>query len=986
MKVPPQSKKRLKESKRKANQLQSKRIKIQQRESNIKAIQENSLDPFLSSVLQSSKSLGNTQTLKNKLKVELQKEKLGLTHSDVLFSHKIVNDNDFSMPELIKFPIYKIASKPLPDSPELPSIIYQTKAIYVEKPIPEEEQGIYIPVLTAEINQTTLMGYTENSQTINTESISKNNLPIIDMEQEIIENIRYNHVVIVSGETGSGKSTQLPRFLIENGFADKGRIGITQPRRIAAISLAKRVSEELGFNLGKEVGYQVRYDSQTISKDNIIKFMTDGILLKEIDSDFLLKEYSVIIIDEAHERTINTDILLGLLSRIVPLRAKRALQDQSYTELRLVIMSATLRVSDFTENKQLFPTLPPVISIDSRQFPVTTHFTKKTDTAEYLAQVSQKAQKIHRNLPPGGILIFVPGKKEVLSLKSELRSILPKSEVQVLGLYSMLSLKSQLKIFSPNESKRLIVVATNVAETSITIPHIVYVIDSGLEKRKIYSTQLQMSKYEITYISKASASQRAGRAGRTAPGHCYRLYSNAAFSNAFEDFRVPDICTSPLSPIILQLKSIGIKNILKFPFPTPPPVENLEESLRLLVDLGALTQCRKGTGDIYEITELGKEMSHLPIAPRYAKMLVVAKKFNVEKWMCPVVAGMEIEQIFDMDFNGDAKEKMTKAKKFHSKWFTGGSDCISALNVFLKFAQCSSTIEEFSLQEKIIEKSLLEMKKLTIQLLNLVTGEKKHSLTDFLIPFPSESNKKALLKSIASGFLDQIGLKVEAICNMKISKRVPYHTQQHLDTSLIPEDYKSSGQNLAYSYVHPSSYFFRRSPPQLIAYQHLSFITRPSLINITEINSEWLYELGNNFLHDIKVLEGSQAYFDIQNDQMNTWITANYGKKMWGLPAAYMKFPECDEKYSWFARLLLEGKVVLGEEMSNWWKVKISNMTEKGCIRIQKILLNKQIDTRSKLAKAVSQDENFLINEMLLITKEQFKEDVKACWKLAGIL
>ena len=273
---------------------------------------------------------------------------------------------------------------------------------------------------------------------------------------------------------------------------------------------------------------------------------------------------NVIIIDEAHERTINTDILLGLL-------------------LKLVIMSATLRVSDFTDNKNLFNDCPPVINIDSRQYPVTLHFAKTTNTEKYIDLVVEKTKKIHKNLPPGGILIFLPGKKDLLSVKSLLKSVLPVFETQILCLYSMLSIKKQLKIFKPYENKRLIVVSTNVAETSITIPNIVYVIDTGLEKIKVYSGQLMMSKYITTYISQASAMQRSGRAGRTSPGHCYRLYSNAAYNNVFSQFRNPEICNSPLSTIILQLKAIGIKNVLKFPFPTVPSEVSLQESLQILI-------------------------------------------------------------------------------------------------------------------------------------------------------------------------------------------------------------------------------------------------------------------------------------------------------------------------------------------------------------------------------------------------------------------
>ena len=990
MKNPIQSKKKLKESQRKAKQLMDKKQKIKNREDNIKIIQDNSIDNNLSEILLSSKTLGSPQTLKSRLKNEIKREKYGLQIDEILYNEKIVDKNDWSDPVASKVKIYKpILIKP--DSPSSESISqeYIPKIAPIIKPITNhnENETIYIPEPTPELNPFVLMGYTENTQptSMTIEENTKKTLPITHMEQEIIETIRYNSITIICGETGSGKSTQLPQFLMENSFANNGKIGITQPRRIAAISLAQRVSQETGFQLGKEIGYQVRYDSTKTSKGNIIKFMTDGILLKEIASDFLLTNYSVIIIDEAHERSINTDILLGLLSRIVPLRKKKSLENEDIKELKLVIMSATLRIKDFTENLSLFKVPPPVISIDSRQYPVTIHFAKTTNCSDFMNQAFEKAKKIHRNLPPGGILIFVPGKKDVIALKSLLKSSLSSTEVEVLALYSMLSVKKQMKIFCQSEGKRFIVVSTNVAETSITIPNIVYVIDTGLEKRKIYSGQLQMSKFKITYISQASASQRSGRAGRTSPGHCYRLYSNAAFFNVFQEFREPDICTSPLSLIILQLKSIGIKNIMKFPFPSPPSINSLQESINNLEELGALKQCRKGEGDIHEITDLGKEIAEFPIAPRYGKMLAMGKLFHVEVWMCIIVAGMEIEQIFDMDFQGDAKEKLSNAKKQHSKWFNGKSDCLSTLRMFIKYAETGNT-EEFSIQERIIEKSLIEMTKLCIQLMNLITGEKSSNLTTFAIPLPNPNQEILILKAIISGFIDQIALKVDTPTTTIVSKRMPYITQKHIDISLYPEDYKSSANNLEHAFIHPSSYFFRRSPPQIIAYQHLSFISRPSLLNITEVRNEWLYELGGNLLHDTKANDDAEGFYDKNYDKINTWVTASYGKQIWGLASAFIEFPECEKKYFWFLKHFLDGNVIGEGSFKQLWRVKTHKFTDKGIIRLQRALYKHNISSRKQLIEAVVKNNSFLIQELLQIAKEEEKLKVSAMWKNLGIL
>jgi len=378
----------------------------------------------------------------------------------------------------------------------------------------------------------------------------RQDLPVFMHEKEVLESVENNLVTIICGETGSGKSTQVPQFLYEYGYTGttrKGMIGITQPRRVAATSLSKRIADELNFKLGEQVGYQIRYDRKFVSQDTAVKLMTDGILLKELELDHLLEKYSVIIIDEAHERSINTDILISLLSRIVRLRLKKAIAERSqnpkakthkHFPLRLVIMSATLRVDDFMQNKRLFPHLTPrVIKVESRQFSVDLHFSKVTKE-DYEEETFKKICKIHTTLPSGGILVFMTGKKEIEAMVERLKAEYKRRSrgkknndqdaemdddsmsVQVLPLYSMLSPEQQLKVFNPpQEGHRLIVISTNIAETSITIPNIRYVVDCGREKQKVFDPKLRLSKFLITWVSQASANQRAGRAGRTGPGH-----------------------------------------------------------------------------------------------------------------------------------------------------------------------------------------------------------------------------------------------------------------------------------------------------------------------------------------------------------------------------------------------------------------------------------------------------------------------------------
>lgn len=524
-------------------------------------------------------------------------------------------------------------------------------------------------------------------------------LPVLAMEQEIMEQINDSQVVIICGETGSGKTTQVPQFLYEAGYCSDGRlIGVTEPRRVAAMAMSRRVAYEMNLR-SDTVSYQIRYEGN-VTDQTKIKFMTDGVLLKELRGDFLLLNYSAIIVDEAHERSMYSDILIGLLSRVVRLRQKRNLQ-----ELKLIIMSATLRVDDFLSEK-LFQRRPSLINVDARQFPVTTFFNKRT-VQNYLQDAYEKCCKIHRRLPDGGILVFVSGQREVHTLvkwlsqtfpdrqrdemdpdetfsrkkrvgKSSKRAKIVKgskkisldsykieqldvndadaadfeilndadddderdfssptnpvfdrfddSPIYCLPLYSLLSSEKQAKVFQPPpDGHRLCVVATNVAETSLTIPNVKYVVDTGKEKVRAYDGVTGVSKFVVRWISKASAEQRTGRAGRTSPGKCYRLYSSAVF-NEFRQFSEPEIIQKPIDDVVLLMKNMNILKVSNFPFPTSPDVDSLIAAERRLIRLGALAKDK--SEDQAKITLLGRTMALFPVSPSYAKMLS-KKNFHI---------------------------------------------------------------------------------------------------------------------------------------------------------------------------------------------------------------------------------------------------------------------------------------------------------------------------------------------------------------------
>ncbi|KFY15705.1 hypothetical protein V491_05594, partial [Pseudogymnoascus sp. VKM F-3775] len=402
------------------------------------------------------------------------------------------------------------------------------------------------------------------------------------------------------------------------------------PRRVAAVSMAKRVGDELGDH-GDRVAYQIRFEG-TVSPKTAIKFMTDGVLLREVALDIALRKYSAVVIDEAHERSVNTDILIGMMSRVVRLRDEMALEDPSIKPLKLIIMSATLRITDFTENKTLFDKPPPVVQAEGRQFTVTNHFARQT-RHDYVEELFKKISKAHKKLPPGGFLVFLTGQNEITHLSKKLKEAFKigtmaagpqvrisgqdapaeaedvdfgglmeeeldsddesvhfegddnddaefdvgedeevgPAKMHVLPLYSLLPTKEQLRVFEPPpDGSRLVILATNVAETSLTIPGIRYVFDCGRSKERKYDEKTGVQSFEISWISKASANQRAGRAGRTGPGHCYRMYSSAVYERDFRDFAEPEILRMPIEGVVLQLKAMNLQHVVNFPFPTPP--------------------------------------------------------------------------------------------------------------------------------------------------------------------------------------------------------------------------------------------------------------------------------------------------------------------------------------------------------------------------------------------------------------------------------
>lgn len=439
---------------------------------------------------------------------------------------------------------------------------------------------------------------------------TKRSLPVYPFRNDLIQAVKEHQVLIIEGETGSGKTTQIPQYLHEAGFtADGKKIGCTQPRRVAAMSVAARVAQEMSVKLGNEVGYAIRFEDCT-SERTLIKYMTDGTLHREFLSEPDLQSYSVMIIDEAHERTLHTDILFGLVKDIARFRP----------DLKLLISSATLDAQKFSE----FFDEAPIFRIPGRRFPVDIYYTKAPE-ADYVDACVVSVLQIHATQPLGDVLVFLTGQDEIETchelLQDRVRRLGSKvKELLILPVYANLPSDMQAKIFEPTPpGARKVVLATNIAETSLTIDNIIYVIDPGFAKQNHFNSRTGMESLIVVPISKASANQRAGRAGRVAAGKCFRLYTAWSYKHELEDNTIPEIQRINLGNAVLMLKALGINDLVHFDFLDPPPHETLVLALEQLYALGALNHHG-------ELTKLGRRMAEFPVDPMMAKMLLASEK------------------------------------------------------------------------------------------------------------------------------------------------------------------------------------------------------------------------------------------------------------------------------------------------------------------------------------------------------------------------
>ncbi|XP_052187486.1 pre-mRNA-splicing factor ATP-dependent RNA helicase DEAH7 isoform X2 [Diospyros lotus] len=498
----------------------------------------------------------------------------------------------------------------------------------------------------------------------NTLAQQRQYLPIFSIRDELLQVIRENQVVVVVGETGSGKTTQLTQYLHEDGYTINGIVGCTQPRRVAAMSVAKRVSEEMETELGDRVGYAIRFEDVT-GPHTVIKYMTDGVLLRETLKDADLDKYRVVVMDEAHERSLNTDVLFGILKKVVARRR----------DFKLIVTSATLNAQKFSD----FFGSVPIFHIPGRTFPVTTLYSK-TPCEDYVEAAVKQAMTIHITSPAGDILIFMTGQDEIEAtcyalsermeqLVSSAKKAVPR--LLILPIYSQLPADLQAKIFEKaEEGARKCIVATNIAETSLTVDGIFYVIDTGYGKMKVYNPRMGMDALQVFPVSRAAADQRAGRAGRTGPGTCYRLYTESAYQNEMLPSPVPEIQRTNLGNVVLLLKSLKIENLLDFDFMDPPPQDNILNSMYQLWVLGALD-------NVGNLTNLGWKMVEFPLDPPLAKMLLIGEELECINEVLTIVSMLSVPSVFFRP-----KDRAEESDAAREKFFVPESDHLTLLNVY----------------------------------------------------------------------------------------------------------------------------------------------------------------------------------------------------------------------------------------------------------------------------------------------------------------
>ena len=689
-------------------------------------------------------------------------------------------------------------------------------------------------------------------------------LPVSERREDIMNAIRDNQVVIIAGETGSGKTTQIPKMCLDLGLGEKGLIGHTQPRRLAARSVAERIAEELGQKIGETVGYQVRFTSE-VGEHSAIKLMTDGILLAEIQNDKLLRRYSTLIIDEAHERSLNIDFILGYLKRILPQRP----------DLKVIITSATIDPERFArhfspsyvpgkgivdenlsaEEREIAEAIlpddaPPIIEVSGRTYPVEIRYRPLEGDELYLddEEVAEDRDPTDAILDaikelskeaPGDILIFFSGEREIRDAKDAIEAMVlksPRLNYEVLPLYARLSLAEQHRVFSPGSRPR-IVLATNVAETSLTVPGIKYVIDTGTARISRYSARTKVQRLPIERISQASANQRSGRCGRVSDGIAIRLYSEEDF-NSRPEFTDPEILRTNLAAVILQMIAIGVVrepgDISRFPFVQPPASRAINDGVNLLRELGALTERprRKGRGgnNSATLTAIGRAMAAFPVDPRLARMIIEGGRRGCAKEMMVLAAALTIQ-----DPRERPADVRAEADAMHARFVDDTSDFSSFLLLWdyineQQAALSSSQLRKMCHREFINYLRIREWQDLFAQLREMGRTANIHASGGRDIN--ASAHEVDIHKSLLTGLLSHVGVKEEREKDSKGRTRGP---REYLG---------ARGTKFA---IFPGSGLFKKGPDWVLSAELVETSRLWARTNAA-IEPQWIEEVGKHLI------------------------------------------------------------------------------------------------------------------------------------------
>ncbi|HVF31850.1 MAG TPA: ATP-dependent RNA helicase HrpA [Acidimicrobiales bacterium] len=664
-------------------------------------------------------------------------------------------------------------------------------------------------------------------------------LPVSERKDEILAAIRDHQVVILAGETGSGKSTQVPKICLELGRGVQGVIGHTQPRRLAARTVAERVAEELGTDLGDVVGYTVRFTDRGGDR-TLVRVMTDGILLAELQRDRHLGRYDTIIVDEAHERSLNIDFILGYLRQLLPRRP----------DLKVIVTSATIDTQKFSEHFGG----APIIEVSGRTYPVEVRYEPVVDDGDdagrdQITAIADAVVELEAE-PPGDVLVFLSGEREIRDTAQALTD-LQLRDTEVLPLYARLSAAEQHRIFAPHPGRR-IVLATNVAETSLTVPGIRYVVDAGTARMSRYNRRTKVQRLPIEAISQAAANQRAGRCGRVAPGVCIRLYSEEDFLSRPE-YTEPEILRTNLASVILRMAAVGLGDIAAFPFVEPPDARSIKDGVALLEELGAFELATGDPSGLRRLTPMGRRLSEIPLDPRLARMVIEADRHGCAREVMVIAAALSIQ-----DPRERPVDKRQTADELHRRFATGSSDLLAYVALWdhlreQQRALSSNQFRRLCRTEFLNYLRVREWQDIYSQVRSIAGGLGIHPA-----PVDEPADPDAVHQALLAGLLSHVGLRDDGRVERGGRDRREY-----------------LGAFNARFAVNPGSALFK-NPPRWVMAAELVETTRLWARDVARIQPEWIERIGAHLVQ--------RTYADPSWSRRRAGVVAVERVTLYGLP------------------------------------------------------------------------------------------------------